>query len=144
MTSIELVRFNEKFHVDSNGCWIWSTCSRGEGYGGFWCGGKHDYAHRVSYLHFVGEIPKGLQIDHLCRVRRCANPDHLEAVTPKENIRRGKTSANGRKTHCPQGHPYSGDNLHLSRPVSGPRRSCKQCMRAHSAKSAVARKAARR
>jgi hypothetical protein len=99
----------------------------------------------------VGEIPEGMQIDHLCRVRNCVNPDHLEPVTSAENTRRGynhasqkmdpakraetyqrvvrASVASRRKTHCPQGHEYSGDNLILRE--SGAKR-CRECDRSQS------------
>lgn len=73
--------------------------------------GRHNRegAHRTSYKSFKGNIPKGLTIDHLCRNTICINPDHLEAVTLAENIRRGfsPTAINKRKTACPKGHPYT-------------------------------------
>lgn len=72
-----------------NGCWLWQGAKNPDGYGQM----DHRWftfgAHRVSYLAFVGPIPEGLVIDHLCRVRHCVNPAHLEAVTSAENIRRG-------------------------------------------------------
>ena len=88
-------------------------------------------AHRVSYEMAKGKIPDGLQLDHLCRMTLCVNPSHLEPVTPKENIRRGETAEVARltqlsKTHCPQGHPYSGENLYLK---PNGRRECRQCVR---------------
>ena len=66
------------------------------------------YAHRAAYELFVGPIPSGYEIDHLCRVRDCVNPDHLEAVTRRENLLRGDTFAatHAAKTECPRGHPY--------------------------------------
>ena len=73
-------------------CWLWTAAKQQGGYGMF--GAKNTKkvvaAHRWSYEHFVGPIPKGMQIDHLCRVRHCVNPAHLEPVTPKENLRRGR------------------------------------------------------
>lgn len=75
---------------------------------------------------FVGPIPDGLVIDHLCRNPQCVNPMHLEPVTPEENTRRGIGGWNTRaKTHCPQGHPYSGANLYIN-PTSGAR-VCRTC-----------------
>jgi hypothetical protein len=78
-------------------------------------------AHRVSYELFVGPIPEGLELDHLCRNRSCVNPKHLEPVTRKENLRRSPLACwsgglalrikKKVKTHCVHGHPYSGDNL---------------------------------
>jgi hypothetical protein len=85
------------------------------------------YAHRWSYEHFVGPIPEGLHIDHLCRVRRCVNPDHLEPVTPKENYLRGEgpTARNSTKTHCKYGHKFDKSNTS----VYGGRRHCNECGR---------------
>lgn len=90
--------------------------------------GTAAFAHRVAYEMAKGPIPAGLKIDHLCRNTRCCNPDHLEAVTDRENILRGDGVAAlaSRRTHCPQEHPYSGENLHLT-----PRghRVCRTCVR---------------
>jgi hypothetical protein len=86
---------------------------------------KKYMAHRFSYLKLVGPIPEGLQIDHLCRVRHCVNPDHLEPVTNKENIRRGIVGMfHAKKTQCPAGHPYDRDNTRIG---SNGSRNCKQC-----------------
>lgn len=93
-------------------CWLWTACKNGDGYGQFALAGMRG-AHRVSYEWAKGAIPEGLEIDHLCRIRHCVNPEHLEAVTHRENTLRGDTVAatSAAKTHCPKGHPLSGDNL---------------------------------
>ena len=70
-------------------CWLWTGGISHKGYGLFRLRGTHVAAHRYSYEKTVGEIPKGLQLDHLCRVRHCVNPSHLEAVTARENVIRG-------------------------------------------------------
>jgi hypothetical protein len=84
------VRFWAKFHRAPDGCWLWTATIDGtNGYARFAPHGRMIGAHRWSYETFVGAIPDGLVIDHLCRVRHCVNPLHLEAVTNAENIRRG-------------------------------------------------------
>lgn len=112
--------------VDPKGCWLWTAKITKGGYGSV--SGKSLLAHRVSYATYKGAIPKGLVIDHLCRVKSCINPDHLEAVTQKENLRRrdialGMATA---KTHCPKGHEYNEVNTYVS-PQN--RRSCRTCNR---------------
>ncbi|MHB8484087.1 MAG: HNH endonuclease signature motif containing protein [Nitrospiria bacterium] len=127
---MELQKFIEEgsIPVTESGCWLWLGYDNGEGYGRTRLpdGGKLFYAHRLSYEAFIGKIPKGLQLDHLCRVPSCVNPKHLEPVTNRENTIRG-TAGDWQlaKTHCPQGHPYSGDNLVLVK--NGKGRACKIC-----------------
>lgn len=71
-------------------CWLWTAATQQKGYGIFGVGtGRTTPAHRYSYELHVGPIPEGMQIDHLCRVRSCVNPAHLEVVTPLQNVRRG-------------------------------------------------------
>lgn len=116
-----------------DGCWLWRGAIAPSGYGVIWNGEKRGVmtlVHRVSYKHFVGPISDGMQIDHLCRVRHCVNPEHLEPVTQRENILRGTsvTAENARKTHCQNGHPLIGDNLLM---IKGARR-CRTCWNAYS------------
>jgi len=82
-------RIETNIEIDSNGCWIWLKCKNNGGYGRIQVNGKPWLTHRVSYELYVGSIPQGLTIDHLCRVRHCCNPAHLEPVTSAENTRRG-------------------------------------------------------
>lgn len=112
---------------DPDDCWLWTAHKVHDGYGKFWLDGRHVLAHRVSYEWLVGPIPDGLQIDHLCRVRHCVNPAHLEPVTQRENLLRGETilAANAAKTHCPSGHAYDDENTC----VSGGWRYCRACNR---------------
>jgi hypothetical protein len=93
--------------------------------------GKLCQLHRVVYEHLRGPIPKGRDLDHLCRNHGCCNPDHLDPVTEQENLLRGETlaAANAVKTHCPRGHAYSGENLILR---SNGRRACRECAQEHS------------
>lgn len=112
-------------------CWLW-TAALGNGYGRFSeAAGRHFNAHRWLYERAVGKVPSGLDLDHLCRVRACVNPSHLEPVTRRVNVLRGAghPAKNAAKTKCPQGHPYAGDNLRV---VAGQRR-CRTCHNKQSA-----------
>lgn len=125
-------RFAERYPVgyviQANGCWEWVGRRTYQGYGSWFFGGRMHFAHRVLYERAKGTVPDGLVIDHLCRKRDCVNPDHLEAVTNKENILRGAgaPAVNSRKTHCLKGHPYAEEGI-MQR--NGKRR-CRICRRA--------------
>lgn len=99
-------------HEFGSGCWIWLGTTLPDGYGSFFHHGRRVAAHRFSYENVIGPIPSGLQLDHLCRNRRCVRPDHLEPVTCRENVIRGEGLAakNARKVTCPSGHRYDGIN----------------------------------
>lgn len=94
-------------------CWNWIGEISPSGYGQLRVKNKSWRAHRFVYTILVGDIPTGLELDHLCRNRRCVRIEHLEPVTRRENILRGVgfIARNARKTHCLRGHPYSGYNL---------------------------------
>lgn len=113
--------------ISEGGCWLWRGVTTG-GYGYMDIRGQRFLAHRVAYTLFVGAIPKGKQLDHLCRVRHCINPAHLEVVTSRENVLRGEgiSAQNARKTHCKNGHPFSAENTR-NRPDG--RRRCRECER---------------
>lgn len=117
--------------VDENGCWLWTGRKNNVGYGSMTMqtpeGPRARGVHRVAYEHYVGPIPAGKQIDHLCRVRLCFNPEHLEPVTPRENVMRSPVALaalNAAKTHCPQGHAYTPENTYHQK-AGG--RLCRTC-----------------
>lgn len=118
-------RFWEKVNK-TQGCWFWTSALFTEGYGQFWFENRLQPAHRVSYEWLVGAVPVGLEIDHLCRVRSCVNPKHLEPVTHIINVQRGQDGIKNRmKTHCPQGHEYTEDNIYWARHHTA--RNCRAC-----------------
>jgi hypothetical protein len=124
-------------HVDSNGCWHWTKYVKPNGYGQVGVPGRYpQYVHRVAYEAWVGPIPDGLHLDHLCRQRDCCNPRHLQPVTAAVNVRRAFELI----THCPQGHPYDESNTY--RHATKPGRQCRACRNAHSQRS-TAKAAAR-
>lgn len=105
-------------------CWLWEG-AKSDGYGHMWVGSGYSVAHRVAYELLVGPIPVGLDLDHLCRVRACVNPEHLEPVTRRENLQRGY-GHNLRVTHCPRGHEYTAENTRVSKLGQ---RHCRECTR---------------
>ena len=127
-------RFNAMITPEPNtGCWLWTSTISRTGYGKIWNNGRLVLAHRYAYEMAKGPIPEGLQVDHTCSVTCCVNPEHLEAVTPRENCRRTIDRGRGNngqsvKTHCPAGHPYAGDNLYES---SNGHRHCRACGARH-------------
>lgn len=122
-------KFLKSLVVVEGGCWEWQGgMNLRTGYGSLYVGGyKTVLVHRYSYQHYKGEIPAGLAIDHLCRNRKCANPDHLEAVTLGENVLRGVgvTAVNARKTHCHKGHEFTPENTYVAPTKGG--RDCREC-----------------
>lgn len=124
-------RFWSKTRTALTGCVEWTGSITSTGYGSFYAGpGQYVIAHRWAYTQAHGAIPPGMHLDHLCRNRKCVKPEHLEPVTPRENLLRGDTvtARHVKATHCPVGHPYSGPNLYIA-PSTG-YRSCRTCARA--------------
>ncbi len=122
-----LQKLKSKIVVDANGCWIWQGKPGRAGYGGIEVDHKPYRSHRLMYMLVRGAIPMGLELDHLCRVKMCCNPDHLEAVTHFENCRRGISGDRQRaKTHCPEGHPYDEENTYVR---ADGERNCRACAR---------------
>jgi hypothetical protein len=103
------IRIEDRGH--STPCWIWQQGLTEKGYGDCSFNGRHTRSHRIAYAAFVGAIPDGLQIDHLCRVKECCNPAHLEAVTNDENHRRSVPfRADYQREFCSRGHALTDDN----------------------------------
>lgn len=123
-------RLWERIEVNEDtGCWLWiGSCYR-NGYSQIWNGSRPSLGHRFVYECVVGKIPAASEIDHLCRVRNCLRPEHLQAVSHRENVLRSfaPTAVNAAKTHCPKGHPYTPENTYR-RPADGKRR-CRECGR---------------
>lgn len=122
-------------HVDKTGpvssigrCWLWTGAVAGWGYAqiGFRNPDRRVMVHRYSFELHGGLLLDGMHIDHLCRVKLCVNPAHLEQVTPRENVIRsgGLAAQQLQRLACPQGHPYFGDNLMVDRG----RRRCRTCL----------------
>lgn len=136
-------RFMEKINVQESGCWIWTGSTFWSGYGNF----NGQLAHRASYELFVGPIPAGMQLDHVCHDetcrggtsclhRRCVRPVHLRVATNRENVLRGNSppALNAAKTHCRRGHEFTHENTRIE--TSGSRR-CLKCARLRNRGSAA-------
>jgi hypothetical protein len=124
-------KFESKYTIALDGCWLWLAGPHSNGYGQFHVRvGKRSYknvlAHRFSYELAQGLIPRGLELDHLCRQRACVNPHHLEPVTTKENLLRGEGACakNARKTYCVNGHEFTEANTRYNKKG----RACKTCV----------------
>ncbi|MEU6674857.1 HNH endonuclease signature motif containing protein [Streptomyces sp. NPDC046925] len=122
------------------GCWIYTGRIREDGYADIRDAAtdRTTMAHRVTYEAFIGPIPEGLQLDHLCRNRRCVFPWHLEPVTARENLRRTPTSwvaRFGERDHCDKGHELTPENTQFGHRFRNGRkvvyRICATCKRAY-------------
>jgi len=104
-TKRQLLRDNVRVDQES-GCWLWIGSLHPKGYGSFYAGGRHIYAHRYLYEYLNGPVPAGLELHHNCENKSCVRPHHLEAVTHQENIRRaaergvfnGDSNGNAKRT----------------------------------------------
>ena len=120
--------------IDATGdCWVWTGATNTGGYGRICANGNDWYVHRLVWTALVGEIPDGLELDHLCQNKVCCNPDHLEPTTRKKNQNRNKAGMNAitrnqvEQTHCQYGHPFSGDNLLTYKAEGRTRKRCRAC-----------------
>lgn len=126
-------RFLAKIEIDANGCWLWQGARTPNGYGQFWFGPdlKRGLAHRWSYTFFVGSIPPDRELDHLCRVRECCCPDHLEPVSRLQNVERGDGPRLSRERaalyappeRCRRGHEMTEANTYTFRGYQ----KCRRC-----------------
>lgn len=107
-------------------CTVWEGYKVKGGYGRLTVNNKQVLAHRHFYTLAKGKIPDGLTLDHLCNNPSCINPDHLEPITLRENLLRGRTGKNLLKTHCARGHPYSTENTYI---YKNKWRRCRECIR---------------
>lgn len=112
-------------------CWKW-VGHRSKGYGRAYSKGKLDIVHRMVFELLIGPIPEGHDLDHLCRHKWCAHPNHVEPVTRSVNTKRGKSpltvNQHALKTHCPKGHAYTQKNTYVTTTKYGGRgRACRVC-----------------
>jgi hypothetical protein len=114
------------------GCWLWSGAAADGGYGRVWLNGRMEQAHRVVYAAHRGPISHGLECDHLCRTPACVNPDHIELVTTRENLLRGRghTAINAAKSRCANGHEFTPENTRIKYGW----RQCRACDRERAAR----------
>ena len=121
-------------------CWNWTGGLCSAGYGSISIGGKSRLAHRIAWELERGPIPDGLEIDHLCRNRRCVLVEHMELVTRRVNQIRGMgvSGIAARKTACVHGHAFTAENTRIT---PDGRRSCRTCgrLRYHASRAAVLR-----
>lgn len=134
LSGAQRAAFLAKIALGPGGCQLWTGRIGHTGYGAIHIDGVSFVAHRVSFTLAGGVIPPEFELDHLCRVRHCVNPEHLEPVPPKVNKMRSTSPAaqNARRTHCVNGHALSGENVYASATTKRTRRRCRACQREHS------------
>jgi hypothetical protein len=131
MSDDVLERVLNRITMTDEGCWEFQGCRLKSGYGRVGWNGRLWLTHRVTYTFLVGEIHPDLEIDHLCENKPCCNPEHLQAVTRSENLRRGSqwhhiVEREAGKDYCPLGHPYDAANTYVT--AQG-HRQCRECKR---------------
>ena len=132
------IRFWSKVTRDESGCWLWMGGKSDRGYGRFTPDPRRNQkrvqlqAHRYAYEYVMGTIPEGLTLDHLCEVKACVNPWHLQPVTMRENVLRGgsPSAVNSRKTHCHNNHEFTEENTVWVKTPTGRGRKCRTCEQA--------------
>jgi hypothetical protein len=134
VASVWPTRFIEKVAF-GEGCWEWQASLNQRGYGRFAIGKHFSNAHRIAYQWVHGELPRDLQVDHLCCNPKCVRPDHMEPVTNTENRRRA------RWTHCLHGHPLQGNNIIWTTRWYGVGRACRECVNRRQREGRARRKA---
>lgn len=130
-------RFLKKVAVMDFGCWLWCGGLTDNGYASFSHDNPSKYGYIFSYLTFVGPITSELELDHLCRMRRCVNPEHLEAVPHQVNSLRGESPSAllAGRTHCANGHEFTEENTHYRKRNNGTlARVCRACRNLQSSK----------
>ena len=121
------IKISTELFYNNSPCWEWTAYRDKDGYGKLRDGKNQRPAHRLIFSYFVEQIPSHLHCDHLCQVKHCVNPCHMEPVTPKINIYRSANAAslNVQKTHCLRGHPFNETNTRLS--PDKRHRICRKC-----------------
>ncbi len=144
-TQKQFERFLSRIQVTEDGCWKWTGTPHPAGYGSFQFRQASYLAHRVAYTWLKEPIPEGLDIDHLCRVRICVNPEHLEPVTRQVNLLRGHgvTAGNAAKTHCKHGHEFTEANTYIDNLGCRYCRACRAQWRREKRAAQKARESAR-
>ncbi|MCC7464559.1 MAG: HNH endonuclease [Gammaproteobacteria bacterium] len=125
--SVEVLLESRSIPEPNSGCTLWlGTLTNALGYGRLLYRGVAYMAHRLAWETFVGAIPEGMHLDHLCRNPSCINVAHLEPVTQRENVLRGRSlqALNAKKKECPRGHSFSASNTYVDKQG---RRTCRTC-----------------
>jgi len=112
-----------RYNITPEGCWEFTGTINGGGYGVVGVKNTKHYVHRLAYAVFVGKLDDRMVVDHLCRNRKCINPEHLEQVTNAENLRRGEKGGRKPGLTCDKGHEFTKENTYVWRD----KRTCREC-----------------